>query len=149
MVCRSLGRPVLKQGLISTAAALAALVQRHPKRFTSLIAALLLGGGSGAFAVAALAPDASELPVRQVLELVQTLPLQAQAEALDTHSFRLFRSETTRPNDTPEALLRRLGIVDPAAAAFVRADAKARQALLGRNGGRSRQRPTTATNCSP
>ena len=134
MVCRSLGRPVLKQGLISTAAALAALVQRHPQRITALVAALLLGGGGGAFAVASLAPDAGELPVRQVLESVQTLPLQAQAEALDVHSFKLFRSETTRSNDTPEALLRRLGIVDPAAAAFVRADTKARQALLGRNG---------------
>ena len=85
-------------------------------------------------AVASLAPDASQIPVRQVLEAVQPLPLQAQAEALDVHSFKLFRSETTRSNDTPEALLRRLGLVDPLAAAFVRSDATARQALLGRAG---------------
>ena len=124
----------MKQGLNSTAAFLANLAQRHPKRITALIAALLLGGGGGAFAVASLAPDASQLPVRQVLESVQPLPLQAQAEALDVHSFKLFRSETTRANDTPEGLLRRLGIVDPAAATFVRNDGFARQALLGRTG---------------
>ena len=124
----------MKQSLISTAVALADLVQRHPKRLTAAIAALLLGGGGGAFAVASLAPDASQIPIRQVLEAVQPLPLQAQAEALDVHSFKLFRSETTRSNDTPEALLRRLGLVDPAAAAFVRTDATARLALLGRAG---------------
>ena len=124
----------MKQSLISTAVALADLVQRHPKRLTAAIAVLLLGGGGGAFAVASLAPDASQIPVRQVLEAVQPLPLQAQAEALDVHSFKLFRSETTRTNDTPEALLRRLGLVDPLAAAFVRSDATARQALLGRAG---------------
>ena len=39
-----LGRPALKQSLISTAVALADLVQRHPKRLTAAIAALLLGG---------------------------------------------------------------------------------------------------------
>ena len=61
-----MGRPVLKQGLISTAAALAELVHRHPKRLSALVAALLLGGGGGAFAVASLAPDASQLPVRRL-----------------------------------------------------------------------------------
>jgi murein DD-endopeptidase MepM/ murein hydrolase activator NlpD len=126
--------PVLKNSLLPVGTFLLSLLERHPKRITAAIAALLLGGGGGAFAVASLAPDASQIPVRQVLEAVQPLPVQAQVEALDVHSFKLFRSETTRSNDTPEALLRRLGLVDPAAAAFVRTDATARQALLGRAG---------------
>jgi murein DD-endopeptidase MepM/ murein hydrolase activator NlpD len=94
----------------------------------------MLGGGGGAFAVASLAPDASQLPVREVLEAVQPLPLQAQKEALDLHSFKLFRSGVTRTSDTAETLLQRLGMVDAAAAAFLRNNPDARQALLGRAG---------------
>jgi murein DD-endopeptidase MepM/ murein hydrolase activator NlpD len=107
---------------------------RHPKRITFALAAILLSGGGAAFAVASLAPDASQIPVREVLESVQPLPLQAQTEALDVHSFKLFRSDSTRANDTAESLLRRLGLVDPAAAAFIRSNSAARQALLGRTG---------------
>ena len=55
----------------------------------------------------------------------------AQTEALDVHSFKLFRTDTTRASDTAESLLQRLGLVDPAAAAFLRSDAAARQALAG------------------
>ncbi|HSV55239.1 MAG TPA: M23 family metallopeptidase [Burkholderiaceae bacterium] len=109
-------------------------LQQHPKRITALVAAVLLGGGGGAFALASLAPDASDLPVRQVLEAVEPLPLDTQAEALDIHRFNLFRSEVTRSTDTAEALLKRLGIDDAAAAAFLRSDANARTGLLGRAG---------------
>ncbi len=113
---------------------LARTIQHHPKHITALAAALLLGGGGGAYAVANLAPDASDLPVRQVLEAVDTLPLQAQVDQLDAHSFKLFRSEVTRSTDTPEALLQRLGINDPAAAGFLRGDANFRSGVLGRAG---------------
>ena len=130
----SLEYPVLKNGLILFANSLLSLLERHPKRITAVVAALMLGGGGGAFAVASLAPDASDLPVREVLELVQPLPLQAQTEALDLHSFRLFRSGVTRTSDTAEALLQRLGMVDAAAAAFLRTNPAARQPLLGRAG---------------
>lgn len=108
-------------------------IRQHPKRITALIAALMLGGGGGAFAVASFAPDASELPVREVMEAVQALPLNASSD-LASPSFTLFRSEVTRSSDTADTLLKRLGIDDSAAAAFVRTDASARQILLGRNG---------------
>jgi murein DD-endopeptidase MepM/ murein hydrolase activator NlpD len=124
----------LKQGLELAAAAVAQLVQRHPKRLTAVLAALMLGGGGGAFAVASLAPDPAAIPVRDVVETVQPLPLAAQADALDLHAFRLFRTDSTRSSDTPEALLQRLGLNDPAAAAFLRQNPEARQALLGRAG---------------
>nr|WP_296446383.1 M23 family metallopeptidase [Rhodoferax sp. UBA5149] len=109
-------------------------LKQHPKRVTSAIAALLLGGGGGAFALASYAPDASELPVREVLESVQALPLNVASDALDVQAFKLFRSEVTRSSDTADTLLKRLGVDDEAAASFLRADATARQVLLGRSG---------------
>ena len=109
-------------------------LEHHPKHVTALIAALMLGGGGGAFAVASLGPDPSSLPVRQVLEAVEPLPLQEQAQELDIHSLKLFRSDATRASDTVEALLARLGVDDPQAAAYLRNDPTFRSQLLGRAG---------------
>jgi len=108
-------------------------LQRYPKRFNAVIAALMLAGGGAAVAITSLAPDASDLPVREVIESVQPLP-QAIASDLQFQSMRLYRSELTRSSDTADTLLKRLGLNDPAAAAFIRSDATARQALLGRAG---------------
>ncbi|MDM0091489.1 MULTISPECIES: M23 family metallopeptidase [unclassified Variovorax] len=106
----------------------------YPKHIASAIGALLLCAGGGAFAVASLGPDVADLPVQQVLEAVKPLAADDQVEALDNHDFTLFRTELTRSSDTIEALLKRLGIADPAAAAFVRGNAEARAALLNRTG---------------
>src|SRR5674476_548877 len=95
---------------------------------------MLLGGGGGAFAVASLGPDASALPVRQVLESVQPLPLADQSESLDLHGLKLFRSEMTRSTDTVEALLARLGVDDAAAATFLRSEPSFRTVVLGQAG---------------
>jgi hypothetical protein len=84
--------------------------------------------------VVSLGPDVAQLPVREVSETVTPLPLQAQAEQLDAHRFNLYRSTVTRATDTAEALLKRLGIEDPAAVAFMRTDPNTQQALLGRTG---------------
>ena len=122
----------MKQHLISSGLAVADFVHRHPKRITAVIAAFLLCGGGGAFAVASLAPAAPTAPLRLVSETVEPQQLTAQTEILDTHSFTLYRSESTRANDTPEALLKRLGLADPAAADFLRQNDTTRQALFGR-----------------
>ena len=113
---------------------IAASLRRHPKRVAGSLAALLLGTGVTAFGVVPLAPDASDLPVTLVLESVQPLPLQAQLDALSDHRIKLFRTDSTRSNDTFDTLLRRLNINDAAAAAFMRNDANARLALTGRPG---------------
>jgi murein DD-endopeptidase MepM/ murein hydrolase activator NlpD len=130
----------LKNGLNTAAEKLVVralhALEHHPKHVTALIAALLLGGGGGAFAVASFGPDASALPVSEITEPVQPLPLAAQVDALDVHSFRLFRSEVTRANDTADTLLARLGINDAQAAAFLRTQPAFRTQVLGR-GGRS------------
>ncbi len=106
----------------------------YPKQITAAIAAMLMCAGGGAFALASFGPDASELPVKQVLEAVKPLPVAVQTDALDAYSFTLFRSETTRSSDTAGALLTRLGVADPAAAAFVRGNAEMRAALFGKVG---------------
>jgi len=123
----------VKQALISTGLAVADLVHRHPKRIAAAIGALLMGGAGGAFAVASLAPAAPTAPLHLVSEAVESTALGRQAEALDAHSFTLYRSDMVRATDTPEALLKRLGLSDPAAAAFLRKNETARQALFGKS----------------
>ncbi|HEX7891901.1 MAG TPA: M23 family metallopeptidase [Ramlibacter sp.] len=95
---------------------------------------MLLTAGGGAFAVASLGPDPAALPVRQVLENVQPLPLASQVEALDAFRFSLYSAEAVRASDTAESLLARLGVNDAAAAAFLRHDALARTQVLGAPG---------------
>jgi murein DD-endopeptidase MepM/ murein hydrolase activator NlpD len=107
-------------------------LEHHPKHVTAILAALLLCGGGGAFAVASLGPDASALPVRQILESVQ--PVAAQADEPDLQGLKLFRSEVTRSTDTVEALLTRLGVDDLAAATFLRNEPNFRTVVLGRAG---------------
>jgi murein DD-endopeptidase MepM/ murein hydrolase activator NlpD len=107
---------------------------RHPKRITTSLAVLLLGTGVTAFGVAPLAPDAADLPVRQIVEVVEALPAAEQTLALQDYQFSLYRTELTRSTDTADSLLKRLNIDDSAAAAFMRTDAIARSQLLGRPG---------------
>ena len=57
--------------------------------------------------------------MRTVVQEVQTLSLADQADELDTHIQRLYRSDISRSTDTPEALLKRLGVADVAAAALL------------------------------
>jgi murein DD-endopeptidase MepM/ murein hydrolase activator NlpD len=118
------------------------LVQSHPKRLVAVVAALMLCGTGATFAVANLGPDASNIPQQQVVETVSALgansrpaedevsgPVQGQNAAM-----RLYRSDISRANDTAESLLKRMGVVDPQAAAFLRNDPKVFQNLLGRVG---------------
>ncbi|MES2416006.1 MAG: M23 family metallopeptidase [Pseudomonadota bacterium] len=120
----------LSHALLSVGAS----IRRHPKRITTSLAVLLLGTGVTAFGVAPMAPDAADLPVRQVLEAVQPLPTQSQSDALADFRFNLFRTESTRSSDSFDTLLRRLNVDDAAAAAFLRSDANARLVLAGRAG---------------
>ncbi|AOG23262.1 M23 family metallopeptidase [Acidovorax sp. RAC01] len=125
-------------GLTTASAALldrlSLTIQRHPQRLTAAIAAVLLTGGGGAFAVASFAPDPGELPVRMVSYPVESLAENMVLGELDTPGFSLFRSEQVRSSDTPESLLQRMGVADPAAAAFMRGDNTVRQNVLGRTG---------------
>lgn len=109
-------------------------IEQRPRRATALVTALFLCGGGGAFAVARMAPDPSDLPVHQIVQTVISATAPAAADTETAQPLRLYRTETTRASDSADALLRRMGINDPAASAFLRSDAKARQAVLGRAG---------------
>jgi murein DD-endopeptidase MepM/ murein hydrolase activator NlpD len=104
----------------------------YPKQITAVIAAALLSAGT--LAVASLGPDASDLPVHQILEATAPLSFADQSASLENFSFTLFRTDITRSSDTAEALLKRLGISDPGATAFVRSSGEARNALFARAG---------------
>lgn len=111
------------------------LAQNHPKRIAAAVAAVLMTGGGGAFAVANLGPDPADLPTRTVTQSVASLAEDKPLSALvDMPSFSLYRSDTTRGSDSAESLLQRMGVADPAAAAFLRSNDLVRQNLLGRAG---------------
>ena len=123
----------VKQELISSGLAVADFIHRHPKRIVAALAALLLSSGGAAFAVASLGANAAPTdPLRLVTETVSPDAVAAQLEQLDRFGFTLYRSEPTRAADTPEALLKRLGIADPVAAAFLRRNETAWKAVFGR-----------------
>lgn len=122
-------------------------IRTYPKRLTALIAALALGGAGGAFAIASLAPDVADLPVRSVAEAVQPLvslvnPLAAADPDVQALSpigdligpLTLYRSDVSRANDTADTLLKRMGISDARAAAFLRTDPLVRKSLWSRAG---------------
>lgn len=130
----------MKYGLNHAGSALVArlssVIQQHPKRVTAALAAILLTGGGGAFAVANLGPDPADLPVRML-----STPVESQAEGMtlaeltdSVQGVSLYRSEYTRGSDTAETLLQRMGVADPAAAAYLRANDQVRQHVLGRAG---------------
>jgi len=130
--------PILVDGLLTAVqnamGCVARVAQNHPRRIAAGMVSLLLAGTGLSYAVATLAPDANKLPVRTVVEAVDTLALAPQSDALAQQAFRLYRTDQTRSADTVDALLKRLGILDPNAAAFLRKDPLAQQHLLGRVG---------------
>ncbi|MCF8168396.1 MAG: M23 family metallopeptidase [Rhodoferax sp.] len=93
-----------------------------------------MGGAGATFAVGALAPDASDIPARTVIEQVVPAPGRDMSALLEYQSLRLYRSEVSRSSDTAESLLKRVGIFDPQAATFLRADALVQNNLWGRSG---------------
>jgi murein DD-endopeptidase MepM/ murein hydrolase activator NlpD len=120
--------------LAQTAVELRSLLLQHRRAVLGGVLALTTGFGVAAFAVAPLAPDAAALPQRLISELVEPEPLEPQLEALAAHAIDLYRTELTRAGETPDALLRRLGVVDRDAVAFLRSDPAARRLLDGRAG---------------
>ena len=107
---------------------------RHPRRVAGTVLGLLGTFAVAAFGIAPLAPDAALLPQRLVSEALQVPGLDRQLGDLAEHSLELNRSDLTRSSDTADSLLRRLGINDPAAAAFLRTDRDARRLIDGRAG---------------
>ena len=105
---------------------------RHPRRIMAGIGALLLGTGVTAFGIAPLAPDASLMPVHEIVEELSVKPFADLS--VGAVPLTLFRSDTVRRDDTAQTLLQRLGVLDPAALTLLRNDPQARQLFEGRTG---------------
>jgi murein DD-endopeptidase MepM/ murein hydrolase activator NlpD len=109
-------------------------LQRHRKRVATLSSLLLAGTAITAFGIAPMAPDAAQLPRRQVIEAIDPPGLPAQLLALASHELVLSRAEQTRAGDNAEAILRRLGIYEPQLATFMRQNNDSRRLFEGRPG---------------
>ena len=122
------------------------LVQRHPKRITAAIAALLLGGAGGS-----LRRRHRWRPTPPTCRYAHgdgSRAAAARASPDSTlwtpHSFELYRTRRHPRQRHRRDPAQTLGVVDPAAAAFLRRRPGRAQALLGRAGRNvSRSRPAT------
>ncbi|WP_418316827.1 M23 family metallopeptidase [Piscinibacter sakaiensis] len=107
----------------------------HSRSITAAVVVVLAGFGATAFGIAPMvAQEPVDLTTRIISENVVPDDISSQLEALAAHRVSLYRSELTRSGDTVDSLLKRLGIVDAEAAAFLRDDATARQMFTGRTG---------------
>jgi len=122
------------QALDATVLALAGLGRKYPRRIIALTSTALLFGTGATFAVATFGPDAAQLPVQTIVEPVRPVTNAEQLLALQEDSHRLYRSDITRSTDTVDNLLKRLGVADVEAAAFIRSDPLMLQYILGRTG---------------
>lgn len=108
-----------------------AAARRHPRRITAAVVLGLSGFAVTAFGIAPMAPDAATLPKRLVVEPLAVPGLAAQLDDLAQHPLQLDRHDISRAGDTAESLLRRLGVIDPLAAAHLRRDREARRVVDG------------------
>jgi murein DD-endopeptidase MepM/ murein hydrolase activator NlpD len=80
----------------------------------------------GAAGVAPMAPDASDLPVKSISQVLALPDINAQLYAMEDSQQNFVREEKIRAGDTLAALLGRLGVEDDAATAFIKSDSAAR-----------------------
>lgn len=110
------------------------------KRVISASALFLAVCAFGAAAVAPLAPDASDLPVRSVAQELALPDLTAQIRALERSPQTYVQEEKVRPGDTLATLLGRLGVDDAKAADFIKSNPVARDVLRLKPGKRIQAR---------
>ncbi len=111
-------------------------MQQYPRRLTAGLGALLLGTGVTAVAVAPLTPEAAGKPVQQVIETVSPMPVLPTAQAAAHAAFELYHSDLTRRDDSVQSLLKRLGVRDSEATAFLGSDPTTRRLLLNGEAGK-------------
>ncbi len=109
-------------------------VRAHPRGLTAAVTLALAGFGATAFGIAPMIADAPNMPIRLVTETVTPVGIQSQLDALADHELQLYRTDLTRASDTTDTLLKRLGVTDAGAAAFLRTDPTSRKLLEGRSG---------------
>jgi len=109
------------------------LAWRHP-RFIIASALFLTIFALGAAAVAPLAPDAADLPVRQITEQLEIPTLAAQMQAIEERDDVFIHEENVRRGDTLGSLMHRLGVDDEVADRFIKSDKTARLVIQQKAG---------------
>ena len=116
------------------------LLQLLPKtrksRILSAGAAFLSLCAFGAVGVAPIAPDASDLPVKQVAQDLELPNLADQIAALQQDEQQFIHEERIRRGDSLGSVFNRLGVNDAEAQKFVRTDKTARRLLSLKTGKR-------------
>jgi murein DD-endopeptidase MepM/ murein hydrolase activator NlpD len=100
---------------------------------SALILAVCAFGAAG---VAPLAPDASDLPVKSIVQEIDLPNLSEQIAALQQGDQQFIHEEKVRGGDTLSALLTRLGVDDPAAVSFIKSNKVARGVMQMKSGKR-------------
>ncbi|MEW6023740.1 MAG: M23 family metallopeptidase [Pseudomonadota bacterium] len=90
----------------------------------------------GAVAVAPIAPDAADMPVKSVAENLALPNLADQIAALQEDEQQFIRQESVRSGDSIGSTLSRMGVDDADAQKFIRTDKLARRVLSLKNGKR-------------
>jgi len=106
----------------------------HPRRLAAGTVTVLAVFAGTAFGIAPMAPDASALPKRLVIENFTPENLDAQLDALAAQHLILARSDVTRANETATTLTKRLGVSDAELNAFLQTDVTSRKLWQGRAG---------------
>ena len=120
----------LERGLGSAVDQTGEFLATHPRSVMAAVSLALAGFAVTAFGLAE--PTVPDVTQRIVTEIVTPTDIPEQLETLAAHDLSLYRSDFTRASDTADSLLRRLGVLDPQAAAFLRTDPTARRLLEGR-----------------
>jgi len=110
--------------------------QSRKARVVSAGAALLSLCAFGAVAVAPIAPDAADMPVKSIEQNLELPNLADQIAALQQDEQQFIHEERIRPGDSLGSLFTRLGVDDADAQKFVRADKTARRLLSLKTGKR-------------
>ena len=113
-------------------------------RIISASALLLAVCAFGAAGVAPLAPDASDLPVKSIVQELALPNLAQQIAARDGSGQSYVSEEKVRAGDTLATLLKRMGVEDDAATAFIKSDRIAHAVLQLRAGKRVQAQTTEA-----
>lgn len=98
-------------------------------RIISVSALFLAVVAFGAAGVAPLAPDASDLPRKSIVQELDIPQLSQQIAALEEHEQHFIQEDKVRSGDTLATLLSRLGVDDEDAASFIKSNEIARNIM--------------------